>query len=146
MARPLLRMFFRYVARQLNWPRSSEAYTRQLINHHCFRQWLGAARWQAIVWSNAEMLLIRSLGTNFSEILWNVVWRMTVILSRPQCAIEYSKNRAWQYFLHNHIWRIFHDARGLLQSTWSWYFNFKKIMNNLHIMWDKTVHIVYPVC
>ena len=54
-------------------------------------------RRQAIIWTNAGILLIGPLGTNFNEILIkiytvieenafeNVAWKMVVILSRPQC-------------------------------------------------------------
>ena len=55
-------------------------------------------RHQAIIWTNAEILLIGPLGGNFSDIfnrniyifiqesaLENVVWDIAVILSRPQC-------------------------------------------------------------
>ena len=52
---------------------------------------------QAIIWTNAAILLIQTLGTNFSEILRNayifiqentfenVISEMVAILSRPQC-------------------------------------------------------------
>ena len=53
---------------------------------------------QAIIWTNAGILLIPNLGTNFSEIFIknsyifiqenareNVVWKMLAILSRVQC-------------------------------------------------------------
>ena len=50
---------------------------------------------QAIIWANAGILLIRPLGTNFSEILLeifieenvfeNVVWKIAAILSWTQC-------------------------------------------------------------
>ena len=51
---------------------------------------------QAIIWTNAGVLLIGSLGTNFSEILieihtrkciwkYHLNWKMAVILSWPQC-------------------------------------------------------------
>ena len=56
------------------------------------------ARRQAIIWTNAGILLIGPLGTNFSDILIgiqtfsftknaleNVVCEMASILSRPQC-------------------------------------------------------------
>ena len=59
---------------------------------------LSPGRRQAIIWTNAGLLLIRHLGTNFSEILIgisnifiqengleNVVCEMASILSRPQC-------------------------------------------------------------
>ena len=56
-------------------------------------------RCQAFIWTNAAILLIGLLGTNFSEILINsyifknfqentfenVVWKMATILSQPQC-------------------------------------------------------------
>ena len=50
-----------------------------------------ACRLQAIIWTNAWILLIGLLGTNFSEIFIhenafeNVVCEMAAILSRPQC-------------------------------------------------------------
>ena len=60
---------------------------------------LSPGRRQAIIWTNAGILLIGRLGTNLSEILSeihtfspkkmhfeNVVWKMAAILSRPQCA------------------------------------------------------------
>ena len=37
--------------------------------HHLFRYWLVARRRQAIIWTNPGILLIRTLGTNFSEII-----------------------------------------------------------------------------
>ena len=53
---------------------------------------------QAIIWTNAGILLIKPQGTKFNEILLkmkqfsfrknvfeNVVWKMAAILSRPQC-------------------------------------------------------------
>ena len=59
---------------------------------------LALGRSQAIIWTSAWILLIGSLGTNFSEILIkihafsfiqentleNVVWKMSAILSQPQ--------------------------------------------------------------
>ena len=52
---------------------------------------LSPGRHQVIIWTNANILLIGPLGTNFSEILIqenafeNLVWIMAAILSRPQC-------------------------------------------------------------
>ena len=47
---------------------------------------------QGIIWTNAPLLSIGTLGTNSSEILIiqenafeNVVWKMAAIMSRPQC-------------------------------------------------------------
>ena len=59
---------------------------------------LSPGRRQDIIWTNSGILLIGTLGTNFSEILIechsfffqenayeNFVWKMAAILSRPQC-------------------------------------------------------------
>ena len=56
---------------------------------------LSPSRRQAIIWTNAGILLIGPLGTNFSEILigihtfsfkkMHLKWKMRAILSRPQC-------------------------------------------------------------
>ena len=60
---------------------------------------LAPGRRQAIIWSNAVILLIDPLGTNFNEILIEihtlnfiqenvfeiVVWKISAILSRPEC-------------------------------------------------------------
>ena len=63
---------------------------------------LSPGRRQAIIWTNSGILLIRTLGTNFSEILseihafWsknafeNVVCEMASILSRPQCVNNFT--------------------------------------------------------
>ena len=59
---------------------------------------LSPGRRQAIIWTNAGILLIGLIGTNFSEI-WieintfsikkmhfkNVAWKIAAILSQPQC-------------------------------------------------------------
>ena len=58
---------------------------------------LSPGRHQANIWTNAGILLIEPLGTNFSEILFEihiflqvnafeqVICKMAAILSRPQC-------------------------------------------------------------
>ena len=54
---------------------------------------LSPGRHQAIIWTNAGILLIWSLGTNFSEFkisieenaFENIVCEMAAIVSRPQC-------------------------------------------------------------
>ena len=72
---------------------------------------LSPGRRQAIMWTNAGILLIGPSGTNLSEIsseiytflteenaFENVVWKMAAILSRPQCVNE--RKRVWKYRLH----------------------------------------------
>ena len=63
----------------------------------CSYNGLSPGQRQAIIWTNAGILLIGPLGTNFSEILIeihkfpfkdafeNIVCEMAAILSRPQC-------------------------------------------------------------
>ena len=55
----------------VNSLRLSDAYVRHLINHHWLSQVMGLSpgRHQAIICTNAGILLIRTLGTSFSEIL-----------------------------------------------------------------------------
>ena len=75
------------------------------VTHMCFSKLtiigsdngLSPGRCQAVIWTNAGMLLIGPLGTNFSDILIllshfhsrkcisNVVWKMVANLPRPQC-------------------------------------------------------------
>ena len=49
--------------------RPSEAYTLQWINHHWSDNGLSPRRRQAIIWINAEKLLIRTIGAKLNEIL-----------------------------------------------------------------------------
>ena len=53
----------------INSLRPSDAYMRQWTNHHWFGNGLSPGRRQAIIWTNAGIMLIGPLGTNFSEIL-----------------------------------------------------------------------------
>ena len=66
---------------------------------------LSPGRRKAIIWTNAGILLIGLLGTNFSEIsiesyifslknaFENVVWKTAAISSRPLCAkVDYTLN------------------------------------------------------
>ena len=63
-------------------------------------------RWQAIIWTNAGILLIRNLGTNFNEIL-------TVVRF-------HSRKCIWKCFLRNGV----HFVSASLCSSdlhWNWY-------------------------
>ena len=67
---------------------------------------LSPGRRHVIIWTNAEILLIGSLWTNFNEIeihtfsLKNafnyVVWKMATILSRPQCVNSFASGRCFE--------------------------------------------------
>ena len=72
----------------------------------------------AIFWTNAEMLFIRTLGTNFSEILrcsyvfiqensiQIVVYKMAAIFSQSQCIKEltkFLKTRSYISFIISHL-------------------------------------------
>ena len=105
---------------------STDVRLYKLIFLHCITRWdrvthicvrklttigsdngLSPARRQANIWTNAGILLIGPLGTNFSEIFYpnssifinenaleNVVCEMACILSRPQCD---NIRRIWWY-------------------------------------------------
>ena len=102
---------------------------------------LSPGRRQAIIWTNAGILLIRTLGTNFNEILCEIhpfsfskihlkmsVWKMASIWSRPQWV-----NRPGQWSIEFEIYDdmsleslpiksallILHGNTELL-STWQW--------------------------
>ena len=54
---------------EINSLRPSDAYMRQWTNHHCGSDnGLSPGRRQAIIWTNAGILLIGPLGTNINEI------------------------------------------------------------------------------
>ena len=112
---------------------------------------LSPGRHQAIVWTNAGILLIWPLGTNFREMLIEihkfsflnefeyVIWKMAAILSRPQCdngalSTLVQMMVACIHYL-NHCWLI------IIRALWPWYrlceivssYTFmKKYFNNLY--------------
>ena len=80
-----------------HWGRMTHIYIGKLIIIG-LDNGLSPGRRQALIWTNAGILLIRPLGTNFSEILIRIhtmsfkkmhskmsVCEMASILSRPQC-------------------------------------------------------------
>ena len=110
------------------WPRSMPPYLgRNQLTHWgrvtpiCINgsdNGLSPGRRQAIIWTNAGMMLIGPLGTNFSD--WNLyifikenafenaVWKMAAILSRPQCVEKKHvskrdyRNLLQLYIIENH--------------------------------------------
>ena len=54
-----------FAGKLINPLRLSDAYMLQESNHH----WLALGRCQAIIWTNAVILLTGPLGMNYSEIL-----------------------------------------------------------------------------
>ena len=82
---------------------------------------LSPSRRHAIIWTNAGILLIGPLGTNFNEVFIeihtfsfkknpfeNVVWKMASISSRPQCVKSLIVCLIWHtlYFTPSFPWRI----------------------------------------
>ena len=73
---------------------------------------MSPGRRQAIIWTNAGILLIGPLGKTpvksfFNQNLYifieeNIVWKMAAILSRPQCVksqpLRYACNMLWSWF------------------------------------------------
>ena len=88
----------------------------------------------AIFWTNAEMLFIRTLGTNFSEILrcsyvfiqensiQIVVYKMAAIFSQSQCIKEltkFLKTRSYISFIISHLlWYIHVYSKNKYLSAW----------------------------
>ena len=71
----------------------------------CYR-----VRRQAVIWANAETLSIETLETNFKKMLENIVWDMSVILSRPHCVKLFSRC----VIMHMHAVRC---ARMLIRKS-----------------------------
>ena len=82
----------------LNSFRPRDAYTRQWTNQHWFRQWLVAwpapshylnQCWNILIWIHRNKLqwnINRNSNIFIQDIAFeNVVWKMSTILSRPQC-------------------------------------------------------------
>ena len=67
---------------------------RQWTYHHWFKWWLVPERHQAIIWTNAGILLIRPLGTNFSEISIKIH-----IFSFKEMHLKMSSAKVWPYCL-----------------------------------------------
>ena len=85
----------------------SDAYLRQWLTTISSDNGLSPGRRQAIIWTNTGILLIRILGSNFSEILIeihtfsiqehafeNVVCEMASILYRPHC-VKQTRLQRW---------------------------------------------------
>ena len=80
------------------------SYMRQQTNHHWFRLWLVA--WSAIISTNAGILSIGPLGTNFNEVLIKIHtfsfkkihWKMSSGKWRPFCLGLNVLTSMWHYF------------------------------------------------
>ena len=111
--------------------RPSDAYMRQLTNHHWFRQWLVA--WPAPshylnqCWNIVNWIPRNKLQWNFDRNSYifhqenpfeNVVWKMAAILSRPQCVMHCINQE-----LSSSLWYKPHLSRqlncGSLRCSWS---------------------------
>ena len=90
---------------------------------------------QAMIWTNAGILLIGPLGTNFSEILIgiqtfsfkklhlkNVVCKVTSILSRPQCV------KGWTQWIKIHRYDSVQSCYDIV--------NFIQILSKMGKLWD----------
>ena len=106
---------------------------------------LSPSRHQAIIWTNAGILLIQTSGTNFSEIVSeiptfsfkknaseNVICKTAAILSRHECVNKCSKcvssrhKRFLQIVLN---FNITHIPSGNIFSFLNWY-----VLRNTHVL------------
>ena len=82
---------------------------------------LSPGRRQAIIWSNAGILLNWTLETTFSEIFCenafeNVVWKTAAILSRPQCV------KKWLWYSGHRVALVVHRAhKSVPDSAGEWH-------------------------
>ena len=99
----------------------------------CSDNSLSPGRRQAIIWNNAGLLLIGTLGTNFSEIFIEIKTfslrnshlkvssaKVAAILFQPQCEIcnismdvTYNKRFCYSHLSHHHSQRPDHTTRFL---------------------------------
>ena len=106
----------------------SDASKRQWTNQHWFRSSFGLR--QAMIWTNAGILLIGRLGTEFSEILFEIyTFSFTKVhfkmSSGPQC-FELIRNRytSWPCYNHTklhlctHPWGNHTTALGVVKQSW----------------------------
>ena len=108
---------------------------------------LSPGRRQAITWTNAGILLIGPLGTNFSEILIgiptffiqenaceSIVCEMTAILSRPQCVKFKSRETS---FPHNTrlgcpiVSKLYTHHGGITMANWELSYGRTRV----HVIW-----------
>ena len=108
---PIIRFLFTHCSLLLsllavNSLRPSDAYMRLEISPHWFDNGLSPGRCRAIIWTNAGILLIWPLGTNFNEIFYqnsyifiqenpfeNVVWKMACIFLGLNVLKHYDLNK-----------------------------------------------------
>ena len=104
---------------------------------------LSPGRRQAIIWTNAGILLIWPLETKFSEFFYrnssifiqenaleNVVCQMASILSRPQCA--------------NDTWNTCHCPGNLKRQDWGWNYHIFSKLDGRHGTCSSQTHAKFP--
>ena len=106
------------------------------VVHRCVDNLISIGRRQAIIWTNAGILLTRTLWTIFSETLneintfsfrkmhcENVVSEMATILSRPQCCLCCGVRVLWLVCLVYAAYRIYsHVFLAATKQLYEWYF------------------------
>ena len=112
---------------------------------------LSPGRRQAIIWTNAGVLLIGPIGTNFNEILIKIhalfikenpfqiiVWKMAAILSRPQC-VSILRPRVFITPVcgtFGTCWLYFHVAHRIDISLYAWVLVAQFVMYTIGHGWE----------
>ena len=115
---------------------------------------LSPGRCQAIIWTNAGIMFIWTLGTNFSEILseihrfiqenafQNVVCQMAAILSQPQCVscrfkCLWQKMQWYQYILF-HLTQI--EPHILSKQSPGFFYHLFSFLTHMPYLWNHLNH------
>ena len=154
----------------LNSLRPSDAFMRQTPSVNWtslvrINNGLSSGRWQAIIWTNAGILLIGPLGTNFSGILFEyhrfsfkkihyAVWKMAAILSRPQCLnplepkplLELIQIYCYLAFKEYILAKYKSKYTSLLSSELNWKCHLQNFSHSVQGRWVDTQATSYSLC
>ena len=104
----------------LNLLRPSDAYMRRKLTIIGSDNGLSPGRRQAIIWTNAGILLIRTLGTNFCEISGKI---HSFSFSKIRLKMSSAKWRLFGLGLNElkHRVMMYIKNNGVIEQTWSYW-------------------------
>ena len=122
------------------------------------RKCLSPGRHQAIIWTNARILLIGLLGTDLSEInrnsnifvqenpFENVVWKKAAVFSRPQCENYIYENSNFNSILKPEVSKFVVIVQHYICNTLSFMFWFLELLRMLVYTEMVRIYITIPIC